>query len=94
KLLHEKGATIDDERLCPFHEKATVEKYRGDHYWRKPSPGMIEDIVARWNVDRKRSVLIGDKPSDVEAAVAAGVDGRLFNGSNLMSFVEEQDILC
>ncbi len=92
KLLHEKGATIDDERLCPFHEKATVEKYRGDHYWRKPSPGMIEDIVARWNVDRKRSVLIGDKPSDVEAAVAAGIQGELFSGENLFDFVSSKKL--
>uniref|UniRef100_UPI0028A5F0BE HAD hydrolase-like protein n=1 Tax=Rhizobium sp. TaxID=391 RepID=UPI0028A5F0BE len=81
-----------DERLCPFHEKATVEKYRGDHYWRKPSPGMIEDIVARWNVDRKRSVLIGDKPSDVEAAVAAGIQGELFSGENLFDFVSSKKL--
>ncbi|SNB81693.1 MULTISPECIES: HAD-IIIA family hydrolase [unclassified Agrobacterium] len=93
KLLREEGAYIDDERLCPFHENATVEKYRGNHYWRKPSPGMIEDIVVRWNIDRKRSVLIGDKPSDVEAAIAARIDGRLFSGQNLMRFAEEENIL-
>lgn len=87
KLLHEQGASIDDERLCPFHENATVEKYRGDHYWRKPSPGMIEDIIMRWNVNRERSVLIGDKVSDVEAAVAAGIQGTLFSGKNLFDFV-------
>ncbi|MND29640.1 HAD-IIIA family hydrolase [Agrobacterium tumefaciens] len=92
-LLLQKGAYIDDERLCPFHENAIVEKYRGNHYWRKPSPGMIEDIVTRWNVDRSRSILIGDKPSDVAAAVAAGIDGRLFSGPNLMRFVEAEDIL-
>jgi len=31
--------------------------------------------------------------SDVEAAGAAWIDGRLFTGSNLMIFVAEQDIL-
>ncbi|TRA99045.1 MULTISPECIES: HAD-IIIA family hydrolase [Rhizobium/Agrobacterium group] len=93
KLLREEGAFIDDERLCPFHENATVEKYRGNHYWRKPSPGMIEDIVVRWNIDRKRSVLIGDKLSDIEAAIAANIDGRLFSGQNLMRFAEDENIL-
>lgn len=86
KLLHEQGASIDDERLCPFHENAAVEKYRGNHYWRKPSPGMIEDIIMRWNVDRERSILIGDKETDVEAAVAAGIQGALFSGKNLLDF--------
>lgn len=93
KLLRKEGAYIDDERLCPFHESATVEKYRGKHYWRKPSPGMIEDIVVRWNIDRKRSVLIGDKSSDIEAAKAAKIDGRHFSGQNLMHFAEKENIL-
>lgn len=93
KLLRKEGAYIDDERLCPFHESATVEKYRGNHYWRKPSPGMIEDIVVRWNIDRKRSVLIGDKLSDIEAAKAAKIDGRHFCGQNLMHFAEKENIL-
>lgn len=43
---------------------------------RKPHPGMILDVAREYNVDLSRSVLIGDKASDVEAGRAAGV-GRI-----------------
>lgn len=87
KLLREDGAFIDDERACPYHVDATVEEYRRDHHWRKPSPGMINDLVRRWNVDRERSLLIGDKHSDMQASSAAGIRGELFTGTNLYDFV-------
>jgi len=94
KLLRKDGASIDDERACPYHKDAVVEEYRGDHYWRKPSPGMIEDLVDRWNVDKDRSVLIGDKVSDVQAATAAGIRGELFPGGNLYDFVASKLLLA
>ncbi|MBM7322311.1 HAD-IIIA family hydrolase [Agrobacterium pusense] len=87
KLLRKDGAIIDDERACPYHINATVEEYRADHYWRKPSPGMIDDLVRRWSVDRTRSLLIGDKDTDLQAASAAGIRGELFTGKNLLDFI-------
>lgn len=92
QLLLSEGAEIDDERMCPFHEHATMEKYRSDHSWRKPKPGMIEDIIAVWKVDRGRSLLIGDKLSDVEAAEAANIRGELFLGGNLYDFITDKKI--
>jgi histidinol phosphatase-like enzyme len=38
-------------------------------------------------VDVSRSILIGDKPSDLEAAWAAGIQGYLFSGGNLSQFL-------
>ena len=35
------------------------------------------------------SILIGDKPSDLEAARAAGLKGHLFSGGNLEAFVKQ-----
>jgi D-glycero-D-manno-heptose 1,7-bisphosphate phosphatase len=48
---------------------------------------MITDLLARFPVDPSRSVLIGDKPTDLEAAQAAGVHGILFSGGNLAQLV-------
>jgi D-glycero-D-manno-heptose 1,7-bisphosphate phosphatase len=54
---------------------------------RKPGPGMITDLLGRFPVNADGSILIGDKPSDLEAARAAGLQGHLFSGGNLEAFV-------
>ena len=48
---------------------------------------MILDLLAGWPVDRSRSILIGDKESDCEAARSAGIQPALFIGGNLCDFV-------
>ena len=40
-------------------------------------------------LDREGSFLIGDKESDVEAALAAGIPGYRFTGTNLLAFVRQ-----
>ena len=82
------GGRIDDWRFAPHHPDATEPRWRHpDHPWRKPNPGMLEDLMAHWPTDRARSLLIGDQARDVEAAARAGVEGRLFPGGDLDAFV-------
>ncbi len=81
------GGTIDDARYCPYHPDAAIDAYRQAHPWRKPQPGMLLDLIETWNLDPARSVMIGDQPTDMAAAAAAGVAGHLFTGGNLLSFL-------
>ncbi len=80
-------ATIDDFRYCPHHVEGSVPAYAKECGCRKPMPGMIMNLMMEWRVDPKRSFLVGDKPGDIEAAKAAGIDGYLFAGGNLDEFV-------
>ena len=82
------GGTIDDWRYCPFHPEAKIEAYRRAHDWRKPSPGMLLDLIKTWEVDPSRCVMIGDQATDMAAAAAAGMPGHLFPGGNLLSFIQ------
>ncbi len=86
--LADDGARIDAVYACPFHADAVVERYRHpDHPDRKPNPGMILRAVAEHGIDPARSILIGDRDSDMEAARRAGVEGLLFEGGDLDAFV-------
>jgi D-glycero-D-manno-heptose 1,7-bisphosphate phosphatase len=81
------GAHIDAFEYCPDHPDGTVERYSRVSIRRKPGPGMITDLLGRFSVNTDDSILIGDKPSDLEAARAAGLQGHLFSGGNLEAFV-------
>jgi D-glycero-D-manno-heptose 1,7-bisphosphate phosphatase len=92
--LAEVGGRIDAFYHAPQHPEAPVEAYRHpDPPLRKPNPGMILQALADWPIDRETSLLVGDKPSDLEAALRAGIRGVLFEGGDLMRFLGDEDLL-
>tara|TARA_B100000212_G_scaffold341648_1_gene325463 strand:- start:3597 stop:4292 length:696 start_codon:yes stop_codon:yes gene_type:complete len=42
-------------------------------YWRKPNPGMIFEAQRDFNIDLSKSILIGDRFSDIKAGLKANI---------------------
>lgn len=70
-------AAIDEVYFCPFHPEHGIGDYKRDAFCRKPRPGMILQAMNEYDVDLSRSILVGDKVSDIEAGIAAGVGRNL-----------------
>lgn len=73
----EEGVTITDVLYCPFHPEHGVGKYKCESADRKPNPGMLMRAIDRHDIDVAKSMMIGDKDSDMLAAANAGVQYRL-----------------
>ena len=68
-----KRAVIDDVLFCPHHPQAKLEQYRQVCECRKPKPGMLTTAAARHDISLLSSIMVGDKLSDMEAAITAGL---------------------
>ena len=65
KLL-KKGAKVDDWMFCPYHfEKAESEVYKKKSLFRKPHPGMMIEASEKYPIALEKSIMIGDKKSDI-----------------------------
>jgi D-glycero-D-manno-heptose 1,7-bisphosphate phosphatase len=80
---------IDGLEYCPHHPEGRIESYRKDCRRRKPSAGMIDDLLAAWPIDRARSVLIGDQLTDLDAASIAGIRSIQYTGGSLLDIVQQ-----
>ena len=73
QALAEAGAAIDAVYHCPHHPAGAVAGLTVECECRKPGPGMIFRAAMELNLSLSDSILVGDKPSDIQAARAAGV---------------------
>jgi D-glycero-D-manno-heptose 1,7-bisphosphate phosphatase len=74
------GAPIDKVYFSPFHPTEGLGEYRKDDFSRKPNPGMILQAQMELGLDLNNSILIGDKTTDIQAGIAAGIGLNIFFG--------------
>ena len=68
-----RGVVLDAVYFCPYHPEHGVGAYKREHEDRKPGPGMLLRAAKDLGLDLGRSVMVGDRCSDVKAANAAGL---------------------
>lgn len=76
------GAPLAAVYHCPHHPQAVRPEYRRACDCRKPAPGMLLAAARALALDLPRSVLFGDKASDIEAGAAAGVRHLVLLGTD------------
>lgn len=76
------GAKIDKTYFCPYHEDGVIKKYAKDSFLRKPNPGMIDMACEELNIDPKKSILVGDKETDIIAGNIAGISKCIYFNKN------------
>lgn len=77
QALAEAGVPVQAVYHCPHHPKGQVAELAIDCDCRKPAPGMILRALAEHGLSAAASFMVGDKPSDIQAARAAGL-GRAY----------------
>lgn len=75
--LATQGVTLAGVFHCPHLPDGPIAPYARTCDCRKPAPGLILQARDALQIDLPGSLLVGDKPSDIHAARAAGV-GRAY----------------
>jgi len=70
--LRKLGAFLDAIYFCPHHPTVGLRPYRKECNCRKPKPGMLFQAAKDFNINLKRSFMIGDKAIDIQAGKEAG----------------------
>lgn len=66
------GQRLDGHFACPHLVDAALPAYRRDCNCHKPRPGLVEQAVSELDLDPRRSVVVGDRWTDLELARAVG----------------------
>ncbi len=78
-----RNAIFDDVYICPHHPNATLEAYRKKCDCRKPSAGMLTQAAEKHGIDLTKSIIIGDRLTDIYAGKSVGCKGfQLLTGAH------------
>ncbi len=73
KEMAKNGARIDDIFVCMHRKDSKIPELRVDCNCRKPKTGLIEQALAKYDIDLKGSYVIGDRLVDIEMGKKMGL---------------------
>lgn len=77
QLLKQQNVHIDAIYYCPHHPEVGNPPYRQDCSCRKPKAGMLIKAAEEFNVELKRSFVIGDRMLDIQTGKNVGATAIL-----------------
>ena len=83
--LAKKNIYFNDVKYCPYHPNAIIRKYKKNTQYRKPGNLMLKEIFREWDIDIKKSIMIGDKATDELAAQKS----KIYFEYNLNNFYKQ-----
>ena len=95
EILKKNGVEITEFYCCPHHPDG-IGKYKKVCECRKPNNKMIEDAIEKYNIDRAKSYMIGDKISDIGAGLKSNLKTVLVKtgyGLKDMEKIDKNDTL-
>ena len=78
----DEGVEIARVYHAPTHPEEGIGIYKRESIDRKPGPGMLFKARDALGLDLAASALVGDRETDIEAAISAGVGQRLLVDSD------------
>lgn len=73
-FLSKKDIYFHDVKFCPHHPEFGLKEFKKYCSCRKPGNKMLEEIIVDWNLDIKKSVMVGNKISDKLASIKTNVN--------------------
>ncbi|MBN8827290.1 MAG: D-glycero-beta-D-manno-heptose 1,7-bisphosphate 7-phosphatase [Sphingobacteriia bacterium] len=92
--FNDNNIKIEKVYYCPHHVDAVLNKYKIKCDCRKPEPGMIIEACKEFDIDPTKSIFIGDKETDIEAATKANVGTKiLFTNDDILAIQSKADFV-
>ncbi|WP_338955640.1 D-glycero-beta-D-manno-heptose 1,7-bisphosphate 7-phosphatase [Fusobacterium nucleatum] len=97
EILKKNGVEITEFYCCPHHPDGLGE-YKKVCECRKPNNKMIEDAIKKYNIDREKSYMIGDKTSDIGAGLKSNLKTILvktgYGLKNMEKIDKNETLIC
>ena len=90
----ENESEITKVYYSPYHPVHGIGKYKKDDFSRKPNPGMLLQAKIELGINLSKSIFIGDKLTDMDAGIAAGIGKNILLTADGDSTCKKKNYFC